>query len=408
MAQVRKCDVVIAGGGPAGAASARRLVSSGFEVIVLDNALPGARRPCSGIVSPQAQTRIAGALGDKAEEIYLESYSALTFHFPASGHSFSAGFESGPARRADRALLTGRLLEARLHESSGAEVHAPMEVLSIAEDGERVQVLARGPDGDVAYQCRWLVGADGADSSVRSLIYPGLEQFPVFRALRTVHRVIDNSLDPAHVHFWPDPSHGLLAWAHAWDDRLALGILRAEGEGISELHDRFIDLLEQDHGVRLAPPDESADGRVFLGPAITNRYMPGKGKVLLTGEAAGFINPSIEGISIALSTGAIAGEAVARAHNVGVEPLKLYRELLAKEARACTDKWNPTRLLFSSPHEADLRAGFKTLSQDEQHAVGGDLMRHMKTLKPYGWTLRVLWLGLIRFLTGRYPSGGWL
>ncbi|KKL62264.1 hypothetical protein LCGC14_2186920 [marine sediment metagenome] len=281
------------------------------------------------------------------------------------------------------------------------------EVFSIEDAGERVQVRARGPDGEIAYQCRWLVGADGAGSSVRSIIYPGLEPTPVFRALRTVHRVIDNSLDPAHVHFWPDPI-GLLAWAHAWDDRLALGILRQEGEGISELHDRFIDSLEREHGVRLAPPDESADGRVLIGPAITNRYMPGCGRVLLTGEAAGFINPPLEGISTAISTGAKAGEAVARAHNVGVEPLKLYRELLAKEARACTDKWNPTRLLFGSPHEADLRAGFKALSQDAQHAVGGDLMRHMKTLKPYGWTRRSLWLGLIRFLTGRYPSGSWL
>ncbi len=36
MAQVRKCDVVIAGGGPAGAACARRLVTGGFEVVVLN------------------------------------------------------------------------------------------------------------------------------------------------------------------------------------------------------------------------------------------------------------------------------------------------------------------------------------------------------------------------------------
>ena len=102
---------------------------------------------------------------------------------------------------------------------------------------------------------------------------------------------------------------------------------------------------------------------------------------------------------------------MARALKDGNEPArvaKIYRELIKDEARACSDMWNATRLLFGSPHEADIRAGFNSMSQDAQHAVGRQLMQHMKHLKRYGWTRRTLWLGLLRMFMGRYPSGSWL
>ncbi len=411
MAQVRKCDVLIAGAGPAGAAAAGRLLAAGLDVVVLERLGPEGRRPCGGVLSPLAQARISSILGKAAEDLFSDTYTGLNFHFPSSGNSFSASFKQGPARRVDRPALEHLLMEA-----SGAERHAPVEVVSIIESGEGIEVHAKGPEGQSAYKCRALIGADGAGSTLRSLVYsegPSLDTMdtgPVFRALRTLHRVIDNPLDPSYVHDWPDTRFGLLAWAHAWGDRLVLGLLRQEGQGVSELHDVLVERLEEDHGVRLAPPDESADGRVLIGPAITNRYILGKGRVVLAGEAAGFINPPLEGISTALSTGTIAGEAVAKALKEGHEPAlieKIYRELIRDEARACTDMWNATRLLFGSPHEADIRAGFNSMSQDAQHAVGGQLMKYMKRLKKYGWTRRTLWLGLLRVFTGRYPKGSW-
>ncbi|MCK4910994.1 MAG: FAD-dependent monooxygenase [Thermodesulfovibrionales bacterium] len=401
MAQVRKCDVVIAGAGPAGAAAAARLVAAGLETVVLERSSPEGRSPCGGVLSPLAQARVASILGKAAHDMdmYSDAFTGLNFHFPSSGNAFTASFKQGPARRVTRPRLDNLLMEA-----SGAEVFSPMEVVSINNATEHLEVHARGPEGQSVYHCRALIGADGAGSTVRGLVYTGLDTGPVFRALRTLHRVIDNPLDPSYVHVWPDTRFGLLAWAHAWGERMVVGLLRQEGQDVSELHDELMERLEEDHGVRLAPPDESADGRVFIGPAITNHYILGKGRIVLTGEAAGFINPPLEGLSTALSTGAIAGDSVAKALKEGSEPSLVYRDFVAEEARNCTDMWNATRLLFGSPHEADIRAGFNSMSQDAQHAVGNDLMRYMKMFKKYGWGWRMIWQGLVRLVLGRYPG----
>ena len=45
------------------------------------------------------------------------------------------------------------------------------------------------------------------------------------------------------------------------------------------------------------------------GPSLINRYVFGKGNVLITGQAAGFLNMIGEGMSCALHSGAICGEA---------------------------------------------------------------------------------------------------
>jgi flavin-dependent dehydrogenase len=356
------------------------------------------------VLSPLAQEHLLKLYGDDVIKLYTESYDSLNFHFIKSGQSFKAPFKMGQARRVNRVELNEFMLA-----SAGANVISPARFLSFADKGDHVEVTVGTKAGQKNFITRVLIGADGADSIVRRALYPHLIP-PAFSALRTVHRIIDFPLAPAQIHLWPEPSLGLMAWAHVIEkERLVLGVLRQEGDSVSDLHDTFVQKLELNHGVRLAPPEETSDGRVNIGPAIMNRYTPGKGRVILTGEAAGLLNPPLEGISVALTSASTAAKAVAKALNNNTQPALAYRAMLGSVARHCTDMWNPTRLLFSSPHEADIRAGFNALSQDAQHASGNDLMAYMRQkLKPLGWFSRSLWLGLIRFLTGRYPSRHWL
>ena len=70
-----------------------------------------------------------------------------------------------------------------------------------------------------------------------------------------------------------------------------------------------------------------------------------------------------EGMSCALHSGAIAGEAIIEAHRYNMSLQGVYRSMIASEVKRCTDQWNPLRIIFNRPHEADFREVFKGLKE---------------------------------------------
>jgi flavin-dependent dehydrogenase len=112
--------------------------------------------------------------------------------------------------------------------------------------------------------------------------------------------------------------------------------------------------LRDKHGVQLKPADDDHEGCAEnFGPSLINRYVFGKGNVLVTGQAAGFLNMIGEGMSCALHSGAISGEAVVEAALRNRPVQEIYRKMIASEVRRCSDQWNPLKIAFDNPHEAD-------------------------------------------------------
>ena len=71
----------------------------------------------------------------------------------------------------------------------------------------------------------------------------------------------------------------------------------------------------------------------------SGRFYLGKGKVLLVGEAAGFLNAFGEGISCALSTGLFAAEVITKGIKSGNDALAIYTELTKLERRQTKMSW---------------------------------------------------------------------
>ena len=93
-----------------------------------------------------------------------------------------------------------------------------------------------------------------------------------------------------------------------------------------------------------------------MGP--TNRFFLGQGRVLVAGEAAGFLHLGGEGISGALDTGGLAGQAIADATAQGDDALARYRAAARAERERVLDQWSFTRLFRSFTHPFALGSAF--------------------------------------------------
>lgn len=65
----RVCDCVIVGGGPAGAAAAKRLVASGARVLMIEKEKIPRMKICSGILGTRAQERTVDLFGELSPSV---------------------------------------------------------------------------------------------------------------------------------------------------------------------------------------------------------------------------------------------------------------------------------------------------------------------------------------------------
>ncbi|GDY47617.1 hypothetical protein SANT12839_084990 [Streptomyces antimycoticus] len=203
-------DVVVVGAGPVGLLLAAELRLVGVDVTVIERA--AARSPHSKALTLHPRSLEVLAMRGLAGPFVREGVPVPTGHYGGLPVrlDFSVLDTRFPYTLVLPQLRTEQLLEERLRELGG-EIRWEHRALQVRQDADGAEVDVAGPDGTYTLRAAWVVGCDGAGSTVRSSA--GID-FPGTRATTTGF-LGDVVLDAPPSAPSVDNEHGA-SWSSRW------------------------------------------------------------------------------------------------------------------------------------------------------------------------------------------------
>lgn len=340
-------EVLVVGGGPAGAASAVFLRQRGHDVVLVDEAHFPRDKVCGEGVSPEAWRLLEamGAAGDvRALHPYplrgmaLTSPAGVTFHGDYRG-ARDAGFA---ARRAD----LDRVLLDRAR-AAGVDVREGLHAQEVVFEGGRVAgVVAVNGEGPVKLRAPLVIAADGRRSMIARRLgllheHRRLRKF----AVRGYWDGMDGLQERGEMHVIPGGYCGIAPLSPTEANVtfvLDVEEMAAAGGGLESFYRQTL-LRWPRIAERLGRATLRGPARAIGPLALQARRVSAPG-VLLVGDAAGFYDPFTgEGITLALRSAELASETADVALRSGrLDDLSSYDR---ERDRATRDKFRLNRLL---------------------------------------------------------------
>jgi flavin-dependent dehydrogenase len=343
-----RADVVIAGGGPAGAVLAARLARAGVAVVVLERS-PAWRWRAGGVFSSpatMAALRRAGvdpttlaAVARPIAAMRVETPSGAAFRL-----TYGADQGGEPAVGFDRSALDPALL--RRAETAGADVRRGWTVNAVELDVLPAVVHARQPDGEERrVVADVVVGADGLRSLVARSAGVARPTFLGERVGLTYHLAdaTDRPCPDARMRILRDGYVGIapvpggrvnvgIVLGRSWRRRLAR---KGAGGVAGEIVGGIPPAPDDPAAWRDTSPLDHIAGASPLGHRVTRRAGE---SWLLVGDAAGFLDPFTgEGLHRALVSAELAAAAIlaarrGRSGSFAAYDRAMRRRFLSKDA----------------------------------------------------------------------------
>ncbi|MEM9305612.1 MAG: geranylgeranyl diphosphate reductase [Pseudomonadota bacterium] len=298
-------DVVVVGGGPAGATAAAELARAGRQTLLLDKA--GRIKPCGGAIPPRliADFEIPLSL--------LEAQVSSARMISPSGRAVDMPIEGGFVGMVDREVFDEWLRERARAVGAERRTGKFLSMAQAPDGGSIIVYQGRNEAGrkiERRVHARAVIGADGASSRVAREVIPEAAKIPFVYAY---HEIVESpeasndEFDPKRcdVFYQGEVSPDFYGWVFPHGERTSVGMGTAH-KGYS-LRGATAKLREA-AGLTDQPLVRKEGAPLPLKPM--KRWDDGR-NVVVIGDAAGVVAPSSgEGIYYAMVSGRFAASAV--------------------------------------------------------------------------------------------------
>jgi len=375
---VTTTPILVAGAGPAGATAARTLAAAGLPVCLLDRSSFPRNKPCGGGISTRVLTRFP-YLESALRRITTHTVARLHLEGP-DGHSTIIESD-GPAALMIRRVEYDALLVS-LAVEAGATLVQGVDVVQARQDAERVELVAR--DGR-RFEGAIVVAADGVNSVIarRLGLNPGWPPSSVaIDMMEETPRAALRDVDPSTL--WVAYGYGARKAqvsslkshsSESGDLKRATSAKRA-AEGYAYIFPKrdhvnigigYV-LSHYRQAIDAAPYElqrgfvsRLRDRGVVVGDSVKQNFTPflipvggplretGRGRVLLAGDAGGFVNAfTAEGIYYGMVSGELAARAILESGRGVTSLVRRYRRACDYEIGAeLRDSVRIQRYLFA-------------------------------------------------------------
>lgn len=304
-------DVSVIGSGPAGSIAAKLLCDEGFSVTVYEKDTIPRHKHCAGFVSARSIKIL--------ESIGIDCTS--TIRQPISGYKVRCKDETYDFIPKDKGVHGGNV---HREEFDTFLVDQAKESGAIVKDGTRVTEindLERGHTvitANGSEDCDFIVGADGVNSLTRKHLGIKYDKNKIGVALEAevkVGRAIFDHYNGSNFYNMGSFDCGY-SWVFPKIDGETVNVgtcvwvqetKKMQGT-LMDMLSMFLDSLEWYDGQKIVP-----HGHLIPFMGTVNKL--GKGNIILTGDAAGFVGVAGEGIPYAIDSGIHAADAIIRHSN---------------------------------------------------------------------------------------------